>query len=168
MQVEMDPRSKATAVELEQQQKLGLEIFGEVQRARQAMAEIKATNSKLVVVTGQLKDRPELRTQAEKLSAAVDAIEKGNKTPADKMGLETATSGLQSVLRVVEGGDRTAPQQALDAYQIVDEAAKRGVEAWKQLKGGDLTAFNQAMQKAGLQPITMLVVEQDGDLAATN
>jgi photosystem II stability/assembly factor-like uncharacterized protein len=168
MQVEMDPRSKATPAELEQQQKLGLEIFGEVRRARQAMAEIKATNSKLVVVTGQLKDRPKLRTQAEKLSAAVTEIEKGSKTPADKMGLEAATSGLQSVLRVVEGGDRTTPQQALDAYQIVDEAAKRGVEAWKQLKGGDLAAFNQAMQKAGLQPITMLVVEQDGDLAATN
>ena len=90
---------------------------------------------------------------------AVEAIEKGTKAAPEVMGLAAATSGLQSVLRVVEGGDRTTPQQAIEVYRLSDEAAKMQTAEWKKLKGGELAEFNRALQKAGLHPIDIEAAE---------
>jgi hypothetical protein len=168
LQVEMDPRSKATAAELEQQQSLGLEIFGEVRRSRQAMAQIKAAEAGLAKVKEQLKGKPQLQSQAEKLEAEIAAIVKGTKASPDVMGLEAATSGLQSALRVVEGGDRTTPQQALEVYKLSDEAAKNGIAAWQKLKGGELAEFNRALEKAGVWAIEMSAMEAEDETALSN
>lgn len=159
LQVGMDPRSKATAAELDQQQSLGLEIFGAVRRSRQALAELSEAENSLGKLKERLKDKPELLAQAEKLEAAIGVIEKGNKAKPETMGLEAATNGLQSVLRVVEGGDRTTPQQAIEVYRLSDDAAKTGIAEWKKLKAGELTEFNGAVEKAGLQPIPISAIE---------
>ena len=53
------------------------------------------------------------------------------------MGLEAAVNGLQSALRVVEGGDRTTPEQAIEVYRVSDEAAKSRIADWKKLKSGE-------------------------------
>ncbi len=60
------------------------------------------------------------------------------------MGLEAASAGLQSVLRVVESGDRTTPQQAIEVFRLSDAAAKVQIAAWKKLKGGELAEFNRS------------------------
>src|SRR5271166_6497742 len=103
--VQMDPRSKATSTELEQQLSLSLQIFGEVRRGRQTLAELSAAKSSLAKLKEQLQGKPALLTQAENLEPAIGAIEKGSKAAPGKMGLDGAISGLQSALRVVEGGD---------------------------------------------------------------
>lgn len=168
LKVQMDPRSKATTAELEQQQTMGLEIFGEVRRSRQTLAEMKATKESLVKLKDQLKMQPQLQSRAEKLESAIGGIEKGSKANADAMGLEAATSGLQSVLRVVEGGDRTTPLQAIEVYRLSDDAAQNGIAAWKKMKTGELAEFNRALQKAGLRPIDLSAVEQDNGTAVSN
>ena len=164
----MDPRSKATTGELEEQQLLGLEIFGEVRRSRQALAEIKAATNSLGKLKDQLKNQPQLQSQADKIEAKSGAIVNGSKSTPEAMGLEAATNGLQSVLRVVEGGDRTTPQQAIEVYGLSDEVAKKGIADWKKLKSGDLQEFNRALEKAGLRPIEMSANEIEAETAVSN
>ena len=159
LQVQMDPRSKATTAELEQQLGLALEIFGEVRRGRQSLAELSAAKSSLERLKGQIQGKPALRVQAESLEAAIGAIEKGSKAAPDTMGLESAVSGLQSALRVVEGGDRTTPSQAIEVYRLSDDAAKSRTAEWKKLKQGQLVEFNRAVEKAGLHPIEIVAIE---------
>jgi photosystem II stability/assembly factor-like uncharacterized protein len=157
LHVRMDPRSKATAAELEQQQSLGLEIFGKVRRSRQTLAEMNAVSGNLTKLSGDLKDKPQLKAQSEKLVAAIAAIQKGSKS--DAMGLEAASGGLQSALRVVESGDRTTPQQAIEVYQMSEKAATAGIDDWKALKGGELAGFNRELEKAGLKPVQVSAIE---------
>jgi photosystem II stability/assembly factor-like uncharacterized protein len=159
LRVEMDPRSKATAVELEQQLTLALEIFGDVKRGRQALAEMHAAGSSLGKLEEQLKGHPQLLAQAEKLETTMGGIEKGSKLEPEAMGLEAAVSGLQSALRVVEGGNRTTPEQAIEVYRLSDEANKRRIAEWKKLKSGEMTEFNRAVQQDGLRPIEISAIE---------
>ena len=161
LQVEMDPRAKATRAELAAQQTLGLEIFSEVRQSRRALAEITGAKSSLAKLKDQLKGQPELLARAEKLEAAIDMIEKGSTTTPEAMALEAAKNGLQSVLRVVEGGDRATPQQAIEVYHLTDEAAKSRIEEWKKLKTGELVEFNRAVEKAGLRPIQISEIEAE-------
>jgi hypothetical protein len=162
LQVQMDPRSKATLADLQQQQILGLEVFGQVKRSRQALAEMKAVTTSLDKLEEQLKDKPELQTESKKLAAAIETIQKGSKA-SDGIGLETASGGLQSVLRVVESGDRTTPQQAIEVYDITKKAANARIDEWKALKSGALAEFNQALEKAGLQPMKIAEIDLDAE-----
>ncbi|HEY4933553.1 MAG TPA: hypothetical protein VII23_18465 [Terriglobales bacterium] len=164
LQVIMDPRSKATAAELEAQQKLALEIFGEVRRGRQALAELRATSSSLGKLKEQLKGQSQLLVQLEKLETTMGGIAKGSKADPAAMGLEAAVNGLQSALRVVEGGDRTTPEQAIEVYRLSDEATKLRIADWKKLKAGDIAEFNRALAKAGLRPIEISTIEKSVEM----
>ena len=146
LQVQMDPRAKVTAGDLAAQQRLGLEIYGEVRRCRHALAEMSAV--KTGIQKAMLEAHPELQAQAAKVAAEMGAIEKGNKTGA--MGLQAASSGLQSALRVVESGDRAVPQQALEVYRLSAEAAKARLTEWQKLKKGEVAELDQSLAKAGL------------------
>jgi hypothetical protein len=123
------------------------------------LAEMSTVKNSLGKLKEQLKGNPELLAQAEKLEASIGGIEKGNKATPDAMGLEAAKNGLQSVLKVVESGDRSVPQQAIEVYQLTDGAAKNGIAEWMRLKSGELAEFNRAVQKAGLHPIQVSVIE---------
>jgi hypothetical protein len=61
---------------------------------------------------------------------------------------------------VVEGGNRTTPEQAIEVYRLSDEAAKSRIAEWKKLKGGELVEFNRSAQKAGLRPIEISAIER--------
>ena len=77
------------------------------------------------------------------------------------MGLEAANSGLASALRVVEGGDRTSPSQAIELYHQSDEAAKARIAEWTKLKSTELPRLNDALQKAGVPPIQISEIERE-------
>ena len=157
LQVEMDPRSKATSAELVEQQRLGLEIFGEVRRSGAALAEMRTVAGGLGKLKPQLQGQAGLLAQSEKLETAMTAIEKGSKPAPDALGLEAASSGLQSVLRVAESGDRTTPHQAIEVYRLTSQAADNRMAEWKNLKQGELADFNRALEKAGVPPIDVSV-----------
>ena len=140
--VKMDPRSNATASELAEQQRLGVEILAVTLRVRRAQEQIKASKERLANLKEKLTGQPQI--QVERMASEITEIEKG--TP-DAMGLTTAASGLQSALRVVEGGDRTTPQQALEVYRISSEAAKVRVAEWDKLKSGKLAEFDKGQGK---------------------
>jgi photosystem II stability/assembly factor-like uncharacterized protein len=142
--VRMDPRSQATAADLAEQQRLGLEVFGKVQAAREAQAEIKAASARLEERKRAWANNPQLLAQLDEVTKSIETLEKGT---AGKMGLTAASTGLQAVLRVVESGDRAQPQQALEAYRQVDEAARAGIEEWQKLKNGQMAAVEAAGKK---------------------
>jgi photosystem II stability/assembly factor-like uncharacterized protein len=161
LKVQMDPRSQATKDELDEQQRLGLEIFAEVRRSRRTLAEIGAVKKRLDDLKAQLAGKhPELLPQITRLEAAITSIEKGNREPVETMGLETASTGLASALRVVESSDRTVPSQAIELYQQSDEAAKAGIADWTKLKSTQLAQLNGALQKVGVSPVQISQIER--------
>jgi photosystem II stability/assembly factor-like uncharacterized protein len=166
LKVEMDPRSRATKGDLDEQQRLGLEMFGEARRTRRALAEIGVVKKHLDDLKTQLAGKnPELLTQITGLEAAITSIEKGSKEAARSMGLETASTGLASALRMVESSDRAVPSQAIELYQQSDEAAKVGIAKWTKLKSTHLAQLNAVLQKAGVAPIQISQMERElGDL----
>ena len=161
LQVQMDPRSKAAAVELEQQQNLGLEVFRQVKESRKARDEMNAVKANLDKLAEQLDGKPELQAESKKIVGAIQAIQKGSKPAPDAMGLEAASSGLQSVLRVVESGDRTTPQQAIELYGVAQKAANARIGEWIALKAGGLAEFNHALEKAGLHSVDVSSIEAE-------
>jgi photosystem II stability/assembly factor-like uncharacterized protein len=160
LKVQMDPRSSATSAELDEQLRLGLEIFGEVRRSRRAAAEINAVKKRLDDARQKLGGpQTELLKQVTALQAAIAKIEKGS--GPSMMGLDAANSGLASALRVVESGDRTAPSQAIEVYKQSDEAAKARIAEWAKLKSTELPRLNSALQKGGLSPIQISQIEHE-------
>ena len=160
LKVEMDPRSSATSAELDEQLRLGLEIFGEVRRSRRAVTESGTVKKRLDEVKQKLGgQQPELLKQLTELQAAIARIEKGS-GPA-MMGLEAANTGLASALRVVEGGNRTTPAQAVELYRQSDEAAKARIAEWTKLKSTELPRLNNALQKVGVLPIQTSRIERE-------
>ncbi len=149
LKVEMDPRSSATAAQLDEQLRLGLEIFGEVRRSRRAVAEISAVKKRLDETQQKLgSNQPALLKQVTELQAAITKIEKGSSPPSQAtMGLEAANTGLSSALRVVEGGDRTTPSQAIELYHQSDEAAKARIAEWTDLKSTKVPRAQQCIAK---------------------
>jgi len=169
LKVEMDPRSQATRAELDEQLRLGLEFLAAVRSSRKALAEIGAVKKRLSEIeAGSLKQHPELLAQVTELNLAIGKIEKGEKTtPGVISGLESASSGLGSALRVVESSDRTVPSQAVDLYREADQVAKAGMAAWTQLKSAQLAKLNEALQKAGVAAIQISEVEHEGEYQAS-
>jgi hypothetical protein len=133
-----------------------------VRRARRALAEIGAVKKHLSEAKSQLAEKnPDLLTQVAILEKAITAIENAGQSPISTMGLEAASTGLASALRVVEGGDRTVPSQAIELYHQSDEAAKAGMAAWTKLKSTQLVELNNALQKAGVKAIQISEIEHE-------
>jgi photosystem II stability/assembly factor-like uncharacterized protein len=162
LKVEMDPRSHAAQAELDQQQRLGLEIFGEAHRVRRVLAEIAAVKKHLGEVKPQLAGKnPELLAQVTNLETAIATLEKGSQPPVATMGLETASTGLASALRVVESSDRAVPSQAIELYQQSAEAAKAGIAEWTKLKSTQLIQLNDALRNAGVAPVQISEMDRE-------
>ncbi len=77
------------------------------------------------------------------------------------MGLQEASTGLASALRVVESSDRTVPSQAIELYRQSEEAAKAAIAAWTKLKSTQLVELNDALQKAGVKAIQISEIERE-------
>jgi hypothetical protein len=163
LKVEMDPRSQATAAELNEQLRLALEMFADVRNSRKALAEIAAVKKRLSEIEAQsLKQHPDLLSQVTELESAIGKIEKGERTmPGSISGLEAASTGLGAALRVVEGSDRTVPSQVVDLYRAANQVASAGIAAWTQLKGSRLAKLNDALQKAGVATIQISAIERE-------
>src|ERR1039458_5658390 len=158
LKVEMDPRAKVTAGELEEQLRFGLEVFGEVHRARRTLAEIGAIKKRLAEMKQQLAGKNRgLQARLTGLETTIASIEKGSKS---SMGLESASAGLSSALRVVESSDRTIPSQAIELYREADDGAKRRTAEWTQLKGKELVDLNHALVHAGVGAIQISQIEK--------
>jgi len=167
LQLSMDPRAQVTKAELDEQLRVGLQIFDEVHAARQSLAEIGAVKKHLTgIETQSLKQHPELLSQVMAVQAAIEKIEKGEHgQPGSISGLDAASMGLSSALRVVESSDRPIPSQAMELYRQSDEVAKAQIGKWMNIKSTQLAKLNESLRKAGLAPIQISEIERAGDEA---
>jgi photosystem II stability/assembly factor-like uncharacterized protein len=149
--VAMDPRTSATPAVLAEQERLGREIYGETMLSRKAISE---TGS----VAKQLAGKKSPSAAATSFLAALNKIVRGDKS---QMGLEAANTGLLASLRVVEGGDRETPSQAIELYRQSKQAFEQRAAEWQKLKTTELPQVNQELEKSGAKPIKMSVIEKE-------
>ena len=90
----MDPRSPATARDLEQQLQLGRQIFAEANSSRQTLAEIRSVQKQLSELEPKLDSHhAQLKSAASQLESEIRKILAGGEDPASKVqGLENASA----------------------------------------------------------------------------
>lgn len=151
--ITMDPRSAATPQELEQQLKLGQQIFNEAMSGRRILAEINSAQKQLDGLQPRIAGHTDLAASTTEARQKIKDILSGNGN-AGSMGLATANVGLGAALRVVESSDRTIPSQALEVFQAASAALKSATNDWNAFKKSVLSRLNQQLEKENLPPIS--------------
>jgi photosystem II stability/assembly factor-like uncharacterized protein len=160
LQLVMDPRSAATPQTLQQQLQLGQKIYGETLDARRALAEIGSLQKQLADAEKKITPQPsELKTALTDAQQAIREILSGKKANAD--GLQDSYSGLASALRVVEGGDRIVPSQAIALYEESSQHIKERIADWTTFKQERLPRLNQMLRERSVAPIAISEIEQE-------
>ncbi len=161
--VRMDPRSSASTSLLNEQFRLSKEILDQSLQSRTALAEVDSVHSELAdLKPDKVAQHPELVAQLSGFETLVRHILSGDaKEPSDIKGLISANAGLDGALNAVEGGDRTVPMQVLTLYQQSKQEAGKQIAAWGTAKKTRLVALNQALQGAGLAPVSISEIEKD-------
>ncbi len=169
LQVVMDPRSPATAEVLAQQFDLGRQIFAETLDARRALAEISAVQKQL----GAAQQGPAVQ-KTELISAIAEAqaglgniLTNKDNAPGLGPGLQNAYKNLASALRVVEGGDRAVPSQAIAVYKESSAQVKACIREWIRFKQANLPQLNQQLRQANIVPITVAETDLTVDTATS-
>jgi photosystem II stability/assembly factor-like uncharacterized protein len=155
LKVVMDPRSPATPEVLAKQFETGRQIYDEAMVAYRTLIELKSVQKQLA----DLQARPaaqdaDIKSHLADAKAAIDEII-ADKTHVERPGLQDAYRNMTSTLRVVEGGDRPAPAQALTVYRESSEQIKARAGEWTAFKKTTIPALNQRLRQAGLLAITV-------------
>jgi photosystem II stability/assembly factor-like uncharacterized protein len=164
--VAMDPRSPATPDELEQQLKVGRQIYLEAWQARRLLAQVNAVQKQLSDLQAKAKDQAALEASVTDAGVALKKMLGGTEGQTQAMGLEAANTGLSAALRVVESGDRTAPAQALELYHEASAALKTADESWNSFKANELSKINDQLKQANLNPIAIAMSDDESDDSA--
>jgi len=157
LSVTMDPRSTATAAELQQQYELARQMFAEAIRSRQALAELHSVQEALTAVADKLgPQQVALKATVSLIQDGIKKILDGNGARSgDALGLQLASSDIASALRVVESGNRTVPSQALAVFDESERAAKLRIAEWSEIKTLRLPDLNNALKQANQRPISI-------------
>jgi hypothetical protein len=167
LKVVMDPRSPATSEVLALQLKLGQQMFGETVETRRVLAEIGSVQKQLADVQQKLGQQKmgaqssELKSALTEAESTIGKILTNKEHAADEgPGLQDAYAALASALRVVEGGDRAVPSQAIAVYQESSQQVKARIAEWARFKQTRLAQLNQQLREANLAPIAIAEIEK--------
>jgi photosystem II stability/assembly factor-like uncharacterized protein len=161
LEVVMDPRSPATPEVLVQQFHLGQQIFDETLQARRALAEISSVQKQLADAQQRATTQnPALKPALAEAQSSLSQIITNKENP-QAHGLEDAYKDLASALRVVEGGDRPAPSQAVAVYKESSQQIVARMSEWSAFKQTRLPELNQQLRYANLAPIAIAEIEQE-------
>ena len=153
LKISMDPRSDASPQELEQQLKLARQIFADAMQSHRLLAQVGSVEAQLTELQAKLNENSALKTTLAEAIADLHKILADDVAPHSSMGLQTASSGLASALRVVESSDRAVPAQALALYNESIAAMKFNLDQWEQFKTKRLLQINQQLNDAKRPPI---------------
>jgi len=161
LNIVMDPRSPATAETLAQQLQLGRKIFGETIEARRALAEIASVQKQLADTQQKSKAQsaPLKSVLAEAQSAIGKILMDKDHAAGDAPGLQSAYANLASALRVVAGGDRAVPSQALAVYNVSSGPVTARIAEWTVFKQTKLPQINQQLRDSHIDPIAISEIE---------
>jgi hypothetical protein len=148
----MDPRSSATPEILQQQLELGQQMFADTLEARRALAEISSVQEQLAEAEQKLGEQnPDLKSALTNAQSEIlTIITHKQEQPAE---LKDGYTNLVSALRVVEGGDRSVPSQAIALYKEARQRIKGSIAEWTKFKQTTLLQLNQRFREGGLAPI---------------
>jgi hypothetical protein len=156
LKVIMDPRSMPTAEELEKQFQLAHQIFGESIPARRALTEMTSVQQQLMTMEQKLASQASpLKERMGETRAGVEKILNNKERVGPGLGMQEAYTGLTSALRVVEGGDREIPAQAIAVYHESSPEVKKRMAEWTEFKATTLTRLNQQLKEANLAPVAI-------------
>ena len=171
VRVTMDPRSPATTDILKQQFALGQSIYHETLASRQAMAELESVENQVNALQARSDSPADLQKELRNALAKLESIKNGDDETANpserQIGLADANTGLGVALRVVESGDRPAPNQALVIFSQMKSAANAQTEAWQHFKTSELARVNAALQRAHQAPLQIAAIEEEVYYAMT-
>lgn len=153
----MDPRCSATRAELQQQQALGLRIYADSLRSRQALAEIQSVQKALKDLQTSANTRAETSAKVDAMEHSIAQIIGREGAP----GLRDANTGLVSALSVVESSDGPVPEQAVQLYRQSSAAMNQRVSEWKKVKATELPQLNRQLQKNGIKAVQIAQIEQE-------
>lgn len=165
LKIVMDPRVQVSSQDLQEQLRLGREIYQQTRSSRKALAEADAVRAQLVEIDQKLTGNDaQLKTAVEQVQAELGAILKSkDEGPASTaMGLEKANTGLAASLRAVESGHRAVPSQAIALYQQSREQANLRIAEWDRFKKTRLPELNQKLRPANLA-VTIAEIEEEVD-----
>ncbi|HVT99593.1 MAG TPA: hypothetical protein VHE33_18990, partial [Acidobacteriaceae bacterium] len=166
LRIVMDPRATATAAVLTQQYALAESIYAQVLESRKAMAELESVDSQLKKLAASSNTSEDVRSAVRAAETKLAAIRTGGHTETAP-GLAEAASGLGTVLRIVESGDREAPASALAIFAQMKKASADDIAAWHRFKTADLTTLNNALTAAHREPIHIAAIEEEVHYAMT-
>lgn len=156
--VVMDPNSSATPAELQAQFSAGMRTWKQTLVSRRALAEINSVQARLAgLAKSPAVEKAGLQAQVKAVQADVDEILNGAK---GEPGLKKSNGNLSAALGAIEGGDRTPTDQALALSASASREAAAQAAAWEQLKHGSLAKLNAALKGHGLQPVAIAEIEQ--------
>jgi hypothetical protein len=162
LEVLMDPRSPASPEVLSQQFQLGKKIFDETIQARRAVAEISSVQKQVTDLQQLAAQNPELKSALREAQSSLGKILTNEEHPQEQgRGLAGAYKSLASALRVVEGGDRAVPSQALALYMESSQQIKGHLSEWAWFKQTKLPELNQQLRNADLTPIAITDIEHE-------
>jgi photosystem II stability/assembly factor-like uncharacterized protein len=166
LKIVMDPRSQASAHDLEQQLELGRQMFAETMSSRQTLAEIRSVQKQLSDLEQKLgAGHADLKSAVSQLESEIRKILADNQDPANSaVGLENASKGLASALAVVESGDRAVPSQAIALYDESSQASKLRIADWDHVKTNWLPQLNQHLRQNNIPPITISELGEEVEL----
>jgi hypothetical protein len=160
LKVVMDPRSPPTPEILQQQWELGEQIFVETQEARRALAEIASVQKQLTSAEQKVGEHnAALKSTLADAQAEVSKILTNKGT--EPGGLQGGYSEMASALRVVEGGDRAAPSQAIAVYKEARQRVKGAMAEWAEFKQMNVPQLNQKLREGSLDPIAISEIEKE-------
>jgi photosystem II stability/assembly factor-like uncharacterized protein len=153
LQVVMDPRCPATSEVLIQQFRLAQQIYREATDARRTIAAIHSTQKQLNDDQQKESLSAEIKSALVEASSRLDKMLVGTTPGQQTIGLQDAYSDISSALRVVEGGDREAPAQAIVVYKESSDQIKLRTGEWNEFKQSSLPQLNQKLQQVKLPAI---------------
>jgi photosystem II stability/assembly factor-like uncharacterized protein len=164
LKVVMDPRSPATSEILHRQLQLGRQIFAETLEARRALAEISSLRKQLADRDQKLgENNSALKSALADARTEISKIETKSGPVGQASGLQDAFADMASALRVVEGGDRAVPSQAIAVYNQSSQCVKIAMAQWSEFKTTKLRQLNQKLSEANLPPIAISGIEQESN-----
>ena len=170
LKIVMDPRTGATPADLALQLQTGKEIFLASLQSRKALAEINSVEEQIQTLKKQVpqsnselnKDITDFDSSLRKLLGSRD-----ENSDSKEWGLIVANSGLTTSLGVVEGGERTAPSQAMDIYKTARRSAEVKEQQWEKLKTTQLVELNKHLQAANVSPVAIAEIQEQVDYLMT-
>jgi hypothetical protein len=162
--LELDPRVKTPAADLQKQFDLLMQIRGRVNDMHDAINNMKDLRTQLQA----LRKRHEKNEKAKELLAQADAVEKKLKPIEEELYQTKAQSGqdllnwpiqinnkLLALAGVVESADTAPTQQSYDVFNYLTGKLDPVMAKWKEVREKDVPALNKKAQEIELPAVTL-------------